>query len=78
MTRQIRPAQVVILLGGMYSAHSYWISYEISEAQRMRKLILGVRPWAQKRVPLSVQQASSFPLVNWNHASIIQAIRAYV
>lgn len=78
MTRQIRPAQVVILLGGMYSAHSDWIRYEILEAQRMNKLIIGVRPWAQQRVPLIVQQASSFPVVNWNRASIIQAIRRYV
>ena len=33
-----------MILGGMYAAHSAWIDYEISEAQRMGKLIVGVQP----------------------------------
>src|SRR5258708_1773155 len=41
MSRQISPAQVVLILGGMYAAHSDWIDYEISEAQRMNKTIIG-------------------------------------
>ncbi|NKC16679.1 MAG: nuclease [Gammaproteobacteria bacterium] len=75
MTRQMRPAQVVIILGGMYAAHSSWIDYEIQEAQRMGKSIIGVRPWDQQRVPLNVQNASSIPMVGWNRASVIQAVR---
>lgn len=75
MTRQISPAQVVIILGGMYAAHSAWIDYEISEAQRMGKPIIGVQPWGQQRVPVSVQNASTIPLVGWNRSSIIQAVR---
>ena len=75
MTRQIRPAQVVIILGGMYAAHSSWIDYEIREAKRMKKTIIGVRPWGQQRVPLSVQSASTIPVVGWNKASIVQAVR---
>ena len=78
MTRQISPAQVVILLGGMYAAHSDWIDYEINEAKRMNKTIIGVRPWAQQQVPVNVQAASSIPLVGWNRASIIQAVRNLV
>lgn len=75
MTRQINPAQVVIILGGMYAAHSAWIDYEISEAQRLGKVIIGVRPWRQERVPLSVQQASTCPIVSWQRSSVIQAVR---
>jgi len=75
MTRQIRPAQVVIILGGMYAAYSAWIDYEISEAQRMGKPIIGVRPWDQQRVPINVQNASTIPLAGWNRSSIIQAVR---
>ncbi|MHB8200431.1 MAG: TIR domain-containing protein [Acidithiobacillus sp.] len=37
MTRQISPAQGVIILAGMYAAHSDWIDYEIQEAVRMKK-----------------------------------------
>lgn len=76
MKRQIRPSQVVIILGGMYAAHSDWIDYEISEAQRMGKPIIGVRPWNQQRVPVNVQNASTVPVVGWNSSSVIQAVRS--
>ena len=75
MTKQIRPAQIVIILGGMYAAHSDWIEYEISEAKRMDKTIIGVKPWGQERVPLVVQNASVCPVVGWNRASVVQAVR---
>ena len=78
MTRQISPAQGVIVLGGMYAAHSDWIEYEIKEAQRMNKVIIGVRPWGQERVPKIVQEASICEPVGWNRASVINAIRDYV
>ena len=77
MIRQIRPAQVVILLGGMYAAHSAWIDFEIQEAQRMGKTILGVAPWGQERIPANVQNASICPMIGWNRASIIRAVREY-
>lgn len=77
MTRQINPAQVVIILGGMYAAHSDWINYEISEAQRLNKVVIGVRPWGQERVPIVVQNASICEPVGWNRSSIIQAIRTF-
>ena len=77
MTRQINPSQAVIILGGMYAAHSSWIEYEIKEAERMNKTIIGVRPWGQERVPLIVQNASACPIVGWNSASVIQAVRDY-
>ena len=77
MTRQIAPAQVVIILGGMYTAHSAWIEYEIKEAQRMDKVIIGVRPWGQERVPVIVQYASICAPVGWNRSSVIDAIRIF-
>lgn len=77
MTRQISPAQGVIILAGMYAAHSSWIQYEISEALRMNKVIIGVRPWGAERVPTSVQNAANV-MVNWQSASIIQAVRDYI
>ena len=74
MTRQISPSQVVIILGGMYAAHSKWIDYEIAEAKRMGKAIIGVVPWGQERVPLNVQNAAD-QMVGWNSASVIQVVR---
>lgn len=77
MTRQISPAQVVIILGGMYAAHSAWIEYEIKEAQRMNKVIIGIRPWGQERIPVIVQNASICDPVGWNRSSVIEAIRIF-
>ena len=77
MTRQINPAQGVIFLAGMYAAHSGWIDYEINEAVRMEKTIIGVRPWGQERVPVNVQNAAHI-MVGWNSASIIRAVREYI
>jgi hypothetical protein len=77
MTRQIIPASVVVVLGGMYAAYSSWIDYEIREAQRLEKVIIGVRPWGRERVPLIVQNASICEPVGWNSGSIIDAIRTY-
>jgi hypothetical protein len=78
MTRQISPAQGVIILAGMYAAHSSWIDYEIAEAQRMGKIIIGVVPWGQERVPLNVQRAAGNNMVGWNSASVVQAVRTLI
>lgn len=77
MTRQIAPAQGVIILAGMYAAHSAWIDYEIKEAVRMGKTIIGVKPWGQERVPVNVQNAAKV-MVGWNSASVVQAVRDYI
>lgn len=77
MTNQIRPAQGVIILAGMYAAHSAWIDYEITEAVRMGKVIIGVKPWGQERIPANVQNAAKV-MVGWNSQSVIDAVRDYV
>lgn len=77
MSRQISPAQIVLVLGGMYAAQSAWVEYEIKEAQRMNKTIIGIRPWDQQRVPQIVQDASVCDLIGWNRASVISAVRLY-
>ena len=77
MTRQINPSQVVVILGGMYAAHSNWIEYEIKEAKRMNKPIVGVKPWGQERIPHIVKEASWCEPVGWNSASVVRAVRQY-
>ncbi|MGU1062632.1 TIR domain-containing protein [Pseudomonas aeruginosa] len=77
ITRQISPAQGVLIIAGMYAAHSGWIDYEIGEARRMGKKIIGIRPWGQQRMPVKVQEAAHV-LVNWNSQSIIDTVRAYI
>ena len=77
MTRQINPAQGVIILAGMYAAYSDWIEYEIKEAQRLDKIIIGVKPWGQEKIPAIVQDAAHI-MVGWNSASVISAVRELV
>lgn len=77
ITRQINPAQGVLIIAGMYAAHSGWIDYEIGEAQRLQKTIIGIRPWGQERMPIKIQEAAH-ALVNWNSAGVIAAIRANI
>ena len=77
MTRQINPSQVVVLLGGMYAAHSDWIEYEINEAKRLSKPVVAVKPWGQERIPKIVRDASWCEPVGWNSASVVSAVRYY-
>lgn len=77
ITRQINPAQGVLLIAGMYAAHSGWIDYEIGEAKRLGKTVIGIKPWGQERMPVKVQEASHI-IVNWQRLSIIDAIRTYI
>lgn len=74
ITRQINPAQGVIILAGMYAAHSGWIEYEINEAKRLDKVIIGVKPWGQERIPTIVQDNADI-MVGWNSSSVVKAVR---
>lgn len=74
LTKQIRPSSCVIILSGMYAAHSDWIKYEIDEAVRMGKYIIGVKPWGQERVPTIVSDNADV-MVGWNASSLINAIK---
>ena len=77
ITRQINPAQGVLIIAGMYAAHSGWIDYEIGEAQRLGKKIIGIRPWGQERMPVKIQEAAH-SLVNWNSASVVAEVRRQI
>ena len=74
LRQQIRPAEVVIVLAGMYVAYSDWIQFEIDYSLSLAKPILGVLPWASQRVPAAVSSAAD-ELVGWNTNSIVSAIR---
>jgi MTH538 TIR-like domain (DUF1863) len=71
---QMRPANVFLILAGMYVAHSQWIQYEINFARRIGRPIIGIRPWGSVAMPVAVQNAAA-EIVGWNTDSIISAIR---
>jgi type II secretory pathway component PulF len=49
--QQIKPASIVIALGGMYVAYSKWIKKEIILAKIEGKPILGVEPYGSAQTP---------------------------
>ena len=80
LTNQIRPVHGVIIIAGMYAAYSDWIDYEIDEAIRMEKVIIGIKPRGQERTPRKIQEAAEKygRLVGWNRESLIKVIRELI
>lgn len=77
ITDKISPAQIVLVISGMYGAYSDWMGYEINEAVRLGKPILGIYPWGQTYVPQRVLAVAD-EMVHWNTDSIVGAIRRLV
>lgn len=73
---QMRPANVFVILGGMYVSHSEWIQYEINFSRRIGRPIIGIRPWGSERMPDAVTRAAK-EVVGWNTDSIVSAIRTH-
>lgn len=76
LTKRIAMSNAVIVVSGMYATYSKWIDFEIDEALRMGKPIIGIRPWGQERTPTKIQDCSTV-LVGWNSASVVEAVRTY-
>lgn len=70
-----RIGQVDLLVApvGMYSAHSRWITREISLARRAKAPILAVNPWGPLRAP-SVVAASASLTVGWSREAVRAAV----
>ena len=74
LTEQMRHANIVIIIAGMYTNHSGWIQYEINEAVRMGKKIIAIKPRGNERIPLAVQMAAH-KTVNWNSTALVDAVK---
>lgn len=74
LREQIKPVSVVIILGGMYAAHSTWIRREMIIAETREKPILGVKPWGNERMPSKVKEKAD-SVVGWQGSSVVEAIR---
>jgi len=76
LTNQISGCHAVIIVAGMYASYSEWIDYEIDEALRMGKPIIGIKPWGNQVMPKKISDNATV-LVNWNSSSLVSAIRDY-
>lgn len=71
---QIRPASVMLVLAGMYTARSEWMDWEMEFARRIGQPIIGIKPRGNSRIP-SVVQVNAAEIVGWNTSTIVGAIR---
>lgn len=75
----MRLCHIVLVMAGVYSTYSKWITNEIMAAKRgftIPKPIVAVKPWAQRNLSTVVQQNADV-VAGWNTESIISAIRDY-
>ncbi|MHA6711009.1 TIR domain-containing protein [Dehalococcoides mccartyi] len=70
---QIRPANVVLIICGMYVKHREWIQKEIDIAKEMGKPIIGIAPRGAERIPQEIQAIA--PIIPWGTKKIVDAIR---
>jgi MTH538 TIR-like domain (DUF1863) len=74
ITNKINQVNCVVILAGMYAAHSEWIDYEIDEAVRLGKTIVGVKPWGNEKMPQKIQDYAD-EIVNWQSSSVVDAVK---
>lgn len=74
LTRQVKPANCVLIIGDHHTARSEWVVKEIEIARLYHKPILGVYPRGKKTIPSIVKNAAH-ELAGWNTASIVNAIK---
>ena len=76
LTRQIGQANVIFAIAGMDAAYSGWIQYELDEAVRLQKNIVGIRPYGQQRTPEAISRVATEELY-WQRANVVAAVRKY-
>lgn len=76
LKNRISNCSCVIVLSGMYVAHSKWIDYEIDTAVSYGKPIIGVAPWGQQRIPQKIT-SNAATVVRWSSSNVVNAVREY-
>ena len=76
LRNQMRPADVFIIIAGMYVNHSESIEFEMNFARRIGRPIIAVWPRGNLRMPVSIQRMA-VEFVGWNGASLVRAIRQH-
>lgn len=76
LENQIKHANIVIILSGMYVNYSSAIPLEIHLAKKYNKPIIAVTPRGNVLTP-SIVSSNVLAVVGWNTNSIVEAIRTY-
>ena len=73
LKEQIKSADVVVILSGLYSKDNNLIQEEIDIGVELNKPIVIIRPYGMENVPGSIEEVAS-EVVGWNTPCIVDAI----
>lgn len=73
LKEQIKSADVVVILSGLYSKDNNLIQQEIDIGVELNKPIVIIRPYGMENVPGSIEEVAS-EVVGWNTPCIVDAI----
>lgn len=76
LNNQMRFAQVVVAMAGVYATHSDWMQEEFDIAKNFGRPIIGVYLFGSQRASAVVQKNAD-EMVNWSTASVVDAVRRH-
>ncbi|CDG65139.1 MAG: hypothetical protein PWQ15_646 [Methanobacterium sp.] len=74
LRKQIEPAEVVIILAGLYARHHDLIQEQVNIALKLGKPMVLIRPYGMEEVPEELEKISS-GVVGWNRVCIVERIQ---
>jgi hypothetical protein len=75
LRKQIKLAEVVVVLSSLYAENDYWITYEMDAAQAMDLPLVAIGPFgSDAKVPPEIVKRAAVVL-EWNERRIIDAVR---
>lgn len=73
LEEQIQPAQIVVVLSGLYNRHPELVKKQIEIARKLDKPLLLIRPYGLEEVPVELDKLAS-GVVGWNRVCIVEHI----
>ncbi|MGZ7208326.1 MAG: TIR domain-containing protein [Methanobacterium sp.] len=73
LQEQIKPAEIVIILSGLYNKYKSIIKKQMDIARKLDKPIIVIRPYGMENVPLELEQVAA-DVIGWNTPCIVDSI----
>ena len=73
LTEQIKHAEVVIILSGLYNKYKSIIKKQVDIAKKLNKPIIVIRPYGMENVPEELEEIAA-DIVGWNAPCIGESI----
>lgn len=74
LRNQIEPAEIVVILTGLYSRHHDLIHAQVKIAQELENPIILIRPYGMEEVPGDLEEIAD-GVVGWNRVCIVEMIQ---